>query len=90
MENPKQTIYAPEELFALKPEAIKAAAVTPATPSVNITNDVPTVVVPSNINQPGYWGKYKAYIIGGIVVLGCIGLFYYSENEKKKKNRQKN
>ena len=90
MENPKQTFYAPEELFALKPEPIKMTEVKPATPSVVVGREIPAVVVQPNTRKPSVWVKHKVIIIGGIILLGCIGLYFYSENKKAKKGDEEN
>lgn len=60
MENPKQAIYAPDELFALKPEAIKIAEVKTAAPSLIVSNEIPAVVVQPNTDKPNVWAKHKS------------------------------
>lgn len=91
MENPKQAIYAPEELFALRPEPVKMVVVKPVTSPIVVNKEIPTIVVQPNTNKPNVWVKHKVVIIiGGIIFLGCIGLFLYSENKKVKKGDEEN
>lgn len=89
MENPKQSTYAPEELFLLKPDVdVVAKPETPATSDNNISP--PAVPLPP-INKSGFWENNKWYIIiGGIILIGSISLLIYHEKQKKKKNQPKN
>ncbi len=90
MENPKQTTYAPEELFTLKPLPFKTFEAKPATPSLSVTDEIPTFGVPSKINNSSYWDKSKWYVIGGAVMIGCISLVIYIEGQNSKKKGQRN
>jgi hypothetical protein len=86
MQNPSQSHYTTEELFALKPDIIEEIVensdipIAPATPTVEAAN---TDLQPI---KNAFWPKYKWYIIvGGIVIVAGAGWYMYNENKKKKK-----
>jgi hypothetical protein len=82
MENPKQIMYAAEELFRLKPEAVNADIVVPK--SSFVANDMHSVggVIPAN--KPNFWGTYKWPITTLCVMVIWFMVFDYLEKRDKK------
>lgn len=90
MENPKQIVYAPEELFSLKPGTPSLNTKNATMLSYNggkVSSDQSTM---PSLPEPGFWRTYGWYIAGSVIIMGGICFFIYYRNQRKKNSGNEN